>query len=102
MAAYSNGITITSSPRRSREESTSPNQSNGDIQSSLVYNQSQKGRHYGTVYRGKNGNSTTIIHAILPTDTLQGIALKYGVPVCDIVTILMYIYAPLTIHFIVR
>ena len=97
MAAYANGIEITqeTSTRTSSTASSPPPtvqrssgkgekkeamSSKGDSHSSLVH-QSQKGRHYGTVGKGRLRENGHLIHNITASDTLQGIALKYGVTV---------------------
>ena len=53
---------------------------NGSAHTSLV--SSYQGRHYGTVNKGQWKANGYILHTITSTDTLQGIALKYKVPVC--------------------
>ena len=52
---------------------------NGSAHTSLV--SSYQGRHYGTVNKGQWKANGYILHTITSTDTLQGIALKYKVPV---------------------
>ncbi|XP_011405886.1 PREDICTED: lysM and putative peptidoglycan-binding domain-containing protein 2-like [Amphimedon queenslandica] len=96
MAAYANGIEITqetispaSSPPSTvkrpsgKGEKKEAMSSKGDSHSSLVH-QSQKGRHYGTVGKGRHRENGHLIHNITASDTLQGIALKYGVTIADI------------------
>ena len=94
MAAYANGIEITQEtispassppstvhrPSGKGERKEAMSSSKGDSHSSLVY-QSQKGRHYGTVGKGRHRENGHTIHNITASDTLQGIALKYGVTV---------------------
>ena len=63
---------------------------NGSAHTSLV--SSYQGRHYGTVNKGQWKANGYILHTITSADTLQGIALRYKVPVC------FYQYL-LTIHF---
>ena len=82
MAAYANGVGVTdsnSSPPL-RGERRGNHKAEGDSHSSLVH-QSQRGRHYGTVGKGKVRENGHLIHSISSSDTLQGIALKYGVTV---------------------
>ena len=81
MAAYANGVGVTdsnSSPLRGERRGN--HKAEGDSHSSLVH-QSQRGRHYGTVGKGKVRENGHLIHSISSSDTLQGIALKYGVTV---------------------
>ena len=74
MAANVNEVGITvDSPTASPSE-------NGSAHTSLV--SSYQGRHYGTVNKGQWKANGYILHTITPTDTLQGIALRYKVPVC--------------------
>jgi hypothetical protein len=41
----------------------------------------RQGKTYGTTSRNLDGNEMYLTHAICSSDTLQGIALKYGVTV---------------------
>lgn len=41
----------------------------------------RQGKSYGTTSRSLEGNEMYLSHLISPADTLQGIALKYGVTV---------------------
>ena len=77
MAATTEGIKITVN-----SDSTSRylNGQNGEqVHTSLV--SSNQKRHYGTVNKGQWKANGFLIHKIQDTDTLQGIALRYEVPV---------------------
>ena len=80
MAVYAAGVQIT--PAEDPSEKTQRTSSSSqllDQNSSLVSHSRRK--RYGTVGSDWRVNSHYILHQVTPTDTLQGIALKYHVPV---------------------
>ena len=72
MASSASGVTITVSR-------TAQNVGEHSQQASLV--RSQETRGYGTVRQDRRSSNGFLVHEISEEDTLQGIALKYAVPV---------------------
>lgn len=84
MASYADGLKITdnNSANGSLLHNTGNSRHSGasdNGRTSLV--SSYQGRHYGTVNKGQWKANGFVIHTLEDSDTLQGIALKYSVPV---------------------
>ncbi len=75
MATSSEGVKITDS----FNETFVNGDSGHSNRTSLV--SSNQGRHYGTVNKGQWKANGFLTHKLVESDTLQGIALKYSIPV---------------------
>lgn len=77
MATFIEGLKIT--PDNSNGNIVTNGKSEGSNRTSLV--SSYQKRHYGTVNKGQWKANGFLVHKLIDSDTLQGIALKYSVPV---------------------
>lgn len=79
MASYTDGLRVTESSNGSLLSSNGGSRHGGEARTSLV--SSYQKRHYGTVNKGQWKANGFVTHTLEASDTLQGIALKYSVPV---------------------
>ena len=79
MAAFAEGIKVTGPPHPTSSMNGKNGESNHNNRTSLV--SSFQKRHYGTVNKGLWKANGFLVHKVGESDTLQGIALRYEVPV---------------------